>query len=65
MKPTQAELAQHKSNPNIVLTVGGKAFRCECGCNVFHHPDDEDWSIYACNACRHEYVAQQGKEGES
>lgn len=31
--------------------VGGKGFKCSCGCNVFHKPDDTKPDIFACNAC--------------
>lgn len=33
------------------LTVGGKPFRCECGCNVFTLKD----RVYSCNACKSTY----------
>jgi hypothetical protein len=29
----------------------GNPFRCECGCNVFHKPDDTDLDLYECNGC--------------
>jgi hypothetical protein len=35
---------------NIMLKVGGKPFRCHCGCNVFHRPEDR-LDAYECNAC--------------
>ena len=31
--------------------VGGKGFKCSCGCNVFHKPDDTKPDIFACNSC--------------
>jgi hypothetical protein len=35
-----------------MLTVGGKHYHCpECGCNVFHHPDETDLKLYECNGC--------------
>lgn len=41
------------------LKVTGKPFRCECGCNVFHQPNDKDLSRYACNGCDAEYVTEE------
>lgn len=35
---------------DVMLTVAGVPFRCECKCNVFHKGDDDD-SVYICNAC--------------
>jgi hypothetical protein len=52
-KMTTMEIMEHKKNPNILLKVGGNPFRCDCGCNVFHHKDN--WDIYICNACNAEY----------
>ena len=39
-----------KAESNIVLRVGGKMFRCPCGCNVFH-TTEENLEWYVCNAC--------------
>lgn len=39
----------------FVLTVEGKDFFCECGCNVFHKPNIDDLSIYGCNGCNRKY----------
>lgn len=36
---------------NFMPKVNGKSFRCNCGCNVFHKPDDKDPDLYECNAC--------------
>ncbi len=35
---------------SITVRVGGKPFRCPCGCNVFHHPGGRTY-VYECNAC--------------
>lgn len=45
---------------NIVVKIGGKQFRCECGCNVFHHPSDVDdkENTYECNACKALYYSK-------
>lgn len=34
-----------------MLTVGGRPFRCQCGCNVFHHPNELRGDLYECNSC--------------
>lgn len=47
---TQEEINRHKENPNIILKIGGRSFRCECGCNVFHHPGTDD-DKFQCNSC--------------
>ena len=34
------------------------SFKCpECGCNVFHHPGDDN-SKYECNSCGALYVGE-------
>lgn len=38
---------------NHMLTVGGKSFRCECGCNVFHKGKYK--GLWICNGCGTEY----------
>lgn len=52
-KMTQEEIEKHNENPNILLKVDGQKFRCQCGCNVFHHIDDDE--IFVCNSCDSEY----------
>jgi predicted SprT family Zn-dependent metalloprotease len=42
---------------NFTLRVGGKPYRCACGCNVFHKPDREDLGLYQCNACEQQFEA--------
>lgn len=58
-----------------ILIVGGKSFYCDneipaqygaedgrthdCGCNIFHHPDEEDLKRYKCNSCGAEYVGDE------
>lgn len=55
MDMTKEEKANYDKNPNIMLTVGGNPFRCECGCNVFGHPTlDKD--TYQCNSCDAEFT---------
>lgn len=36
---------------NVMVKIDGKSFRCACGCNVFHHPEPADRSLYQCNGC--------------
>jgi len=33
----------------------GNLFRCDCGCNVFHKPDNTRLRHYKCNGCEAEY----------
>jgi hypothetical protein len=41
-----------------MVKVAGKNFRCECGCNVFHKDEEEN---YVCNCCGNKYTPE--KEG--
>lgn len=36
---------------NFMPKINGHHFVCNCGCNVFHKPDDKRLNIYECNAC--------------
>lgn len=36
---------------NFMVKVKGQTFRCSCGSNVFHKPDDRDLNLYRCNGC--------------
>lgn len=47
---------------NFILRVGGKGFRCRCGCNVFHKPDDTRMEHYQCNGCGLAYDASDPTE---
>lgn len=40
---------------DFTVRIGGKPFFCDCGCNVFHKPDDENLHLYQCNACGTQY----------
>lgn len=42
---------------SVMLTVGGKPFRCQCGCNVLHRLSGER-DLYACNACEIQYEGE-------
>lgn len=45
-----------------LLTVGGKNFRCSCGCNVFHKGDVK--GLWICNACQTEYADETYQESK-
>lgn len=40
---------------NFTVSINGKNFKCSCGCNVFHKPDDTKLELYQCNACGTQY----------
>lgn len=40
----------------FLLCIAGERFRCECGCNVFHKPDDQELTRYKCNSCGDEFI---------
>lgn len=42
---------------NFMLRIGGKPYRCECGCNVFHKPDNKRLDLYECNGCEQRFEA--------
>ncbi len=43
---------------NFTVRVGGKLFRCSCGCNVFHKPDQRFPGLYECNACEARFESE-------
>lgn len=45
-----------KPGGDIMLRVAGRRFRCECGANVFHHPEGRP-DVYQCNGCHRSYEA--------
>lgn len=62
-KMNEDQIKRHNENPNILLKILGKSFRCECGCNVFHHPQNEtdgsmDDEIFKCNSCNLVYIGE-------
>ena len=59
-KMSEDEIKEHNKNPNILLKVDGERFRCQCGCNVFHHIDDDE--IFVCNSCESEYDCRDDAE---
>lgn len=49
---------------DIMLKVGGKPFRCHCGANVFHHPEDRP-DVYECNGCEEWYVSDEKESDDA
>jgi len=43
---------------NFILRIGGRPYRCQCGCNVFHKPDRSHLDLYECNACKQQFEAE-------
>lgn len=41
-----------------VRLTNGRFYHCECGCNVFHKPDDGNLNLYRCNACENAFEAE-------
>lgn len=42
---------------SMILSVRGKTFSCECGCNVFNKPDPKRRELYECNSCANHFDA--------
>jgi hypothetical protein len=40
---------------NFMIKGADRSFRCVCGGNVFHKPDDARPSMYRCNSCEEDY----------
>ena len=38
--------------------VNGVPFRCKCGANVLHKPDETDPDLYECNGCGQLYEGE-------
>ncbi|MCK5021595.1 MAG: hypothetical protein KAS32_31595 [Candidatus Peribacteraceae bacterium] len=43
----------------FTLKIGGERHRCECGCNVFHKPDETKSYLYKCNCCPYEFETSE------
>ena len=43
---------------NFMFKEAGRSFRCACGGNVFHQPDDARPSVYRCNSCEEDYGSE-------
>lgn len=48
---------------NFMPRINGKSFRCACGANVFHKPDEDRPEIYECNGCGNWY--EGNSEGDN
>ena len=40
------------------LKIGGRNYRCKCGCNVFHKPDKGKLMVYRCNSCNYTFETE-------
>lgn len=54
-KVEEPVLNEDGSLENFTVGIGGKLFRCSCGCNVFHKPDKTKLELYGCNGCDARY----------
>lgn len=43
--------------PDVMVKVDGKPFRCTCGGNVFRHPKGRT-DIFICNSCGEAYLGE-------
>jgi hypothetical protein len=43
---------------NFMFKEAGRSFRCACGGNVFHQPDDARLAMYRCNSCEQDYGSE-------
>lgn len=41
------------------VRVQGKVFQCECGCRVFHKPDEQNLDRYECNDCSQQFDSEK------
>lgn len=56
--PTNPIRNEDGSLHQSTLKVGGQRFRCACGCNVFHQPDDRRPETYQCNSCDARFTSE-------
>ena len=50
-------LKKKKDLEQVLLCVGGKNFKCSCGCNVFTVIKHFYFkTVYQCNCCKKQYV---------
>lgn len=57
---TALEPSSRRAVKNVMVYLNGKdkpAFKCSCGCNVFHQIK-EGQGQYICNACDTHYVGE-------
>ena len=43
----------------VMPKIDGKFIRCECGCNVFHYPDETNLLRLQCNSCDAKYTVER------
>ena len=48
---------EHGGLKESTIRINGSLYRCSCGCNVFHQPDDTNLDLYQCNACGQQFWA--------
>jgi hypothetical protein len=61
--PDGKDVAETAERPTVMLTRDGKAYRCDCGENLFQKVRP---GFYRCNGCRTEYwieTTDEGKDG--
>lgn len=65
IKPEKQVAEAISKHNNVMVYLNGKdkpAFKCSCGCNVFHHPtgtpEEKSHQTYICNACDTQYVGE-------
>lgn len=54
-----------ENKQEVMIKLKGKAFRCQCGCNVFTQVGrlkDNDEIVYTCNACGERYAGKFKEE---
>lgn len=54
----EAPLHRTGGGSDTLLKVGGKPFRCDCGCNVFRKLEPPPFLRYECNSCHARYTGQ-------
>ena len=59
-KSIQPVLHPDGNRHQFTVRIDGSLFRCGCGCNVFHKPDDTDLELYECNSCGNWYRSGDG-----
>ena len=60
-RPPRKELCHEDGSlQEFLLTMDGKRFRCDCGCNVFHKFKGEPDTFY-CNCCPLGYETTKGE----
>jgi hypothetical protein len=66
MRLSDEKWAKHQENPNIMVRLADapivygvrRSFHCDCGCNVFHHPSQDEGNKYVCNSCGITYTGE-------